>query len=56
MAVDIPDSRLVIVPDSGHLTPIEQPEAVTDALSQLLMRERFVPLHTNEDRMVANYW
>lgn len=38
MAVEIPDSRLVIVPDAGHLTPIEQPEAVNAALRQLLSR------------------
>ncbi|MBC9246956.1 alpha/beta fold hydrolase [Paracoccus sp. 11-3] len=56
MAVDIPDSRLVIVPSSGHLTPIEQPEAVTEALSHLLMRERFVALHGNKDQMALNYW
>ncbi|WP_295046143.1 alpha/beta fold hydrolase [uncultured Paracoccus sp.] len=38
MAIDIPRSQLVIVPDAGHLTPIEQPEAVTAALRQLLSR------------------
>ncbi|WP_348670974.1 alpha/beta fold hydrolase [uncultured Paracoccus sp.] len=38
MAVEIPDSRLVIVRDAGHLTPIEQPEAVNAALRQLLSR------------------
>ena len=56
MAVDIPDSRLVIVPDSGHLTPIEQPQAVTDALLHLMARERFMPVHANDDHMAANYW
>lgn len=38
MAVEIPNSRLVILPGSGHLTPIEQPEAVSGALRQLLAR------------------
>ncbi|MFD1881600.1 alpha/beta fold hydrolase [Paracoccus pacificus] len=36
MARLIPGARLVIVPDSGHLTPIEQPLAVSEALAQLL--------------------
>lgn len=38
MAVEIPNSRLVIIADAGHLTPIEQPEAVNTALRQLLAR------------------
>ena len=38
MAVEIPDARLVIIPDAGHLTPIEQPGAVNAALRQLLAR------------------
>ncbi len=32
MAASIPNSRLVKVPDSGHLSTLEQPEAVTTAL------------------------
>ncbi|MFC0219364.1 pimeloyl-ACP methyl ester carboxylesterase [Pseudochelatococcus lubricantis] len=36
MAVAIPFSRLDIVPHAGHLTPIEQPQAVTSALLHLL--------------------
>ncbi|MET0279295.1 MAG: alpha/beta fold hydrolase [Pseudorhodoplanes sp.] len=32
MASNIPNSRLVKVPDSGHLSTLEQPEAVTKAL------------------------
>jgi pimeloyl-ACP methyl ester carboxylesterase len=32
MAALIPNSRLVSVPDSGHLSTLEQPEAVTRAL------------------------
>lgn len=39
MAIAIPDSQLVIVQDSGHLTPIEQPDAVTQALRALLARK-----------------
>jgi pimeloyl-ACP methyl ester carboxylesterase len=32
IAAGIPGARLVIVPDSGHLSTIEQPQAVTKAL------------------------
>ena len=32
IAAAIPHSKLVIVEDSGHMSPVEQPEAVTDAL------------------------
>jgi pimeloyl-ACP methyl ester carboxylesterase len=32
MASLIPNSRLVKVPDSGHLSTLERPEAVTEAL------------------------
>jgi len=32
----IPDAKLVIVPDSGHLTTMEQPEAVNAALRKWL--------------------
>ena len=32
IAAAIPGARLVIVPDSGHLSTIEQPQAVTKAL------------------------
>ncbi|NHF74475.1 alpha/beta fold hydrolase [Paracoccus xiamenensis] len=39
MAVEIPNSQLVIVPDSGHLTPIERPDAVSGALRLLLARK-----------------
>ncbi|WP_417210320.1 alpha/beta fold hydrolase [Antarctobacter sp.] len=39
MAVAIPNSQLVIVPGSGHLTPIEQPAAVSRALRALLVRK-----------------
>jgi len=38
MAIAIPDSQLVIVPQSSHLTPIEKPKAVTRALRTLLAR------------------
>lgn len=39
MAAEIASSRLVILPDSGHMTPIEKPEALTAALRQLLKRQ-----------------
>jgi len=32
MAIVILNSQLVIVPGSGHLTPIEQPDVVSQAL------------------------
>ena len=32
IAAGIPGSRLVLIPDSGHLSTLEQPEAVTQAL------------------------
>src|SRR5580700_9783437 len=32
IAAGIPGSRLVVIPDSGHLSTLEQPEAVTRAL------------------------
>lgn len=38
MTSAMPGSQLVIVPDAGHLTPIEQPDAVNSALRQLLLR------------------
>jgi pimeloyl-ACP methyl ester carboxylesterase len=31
MAADIPNARLVIVPECGHLSPLERPEAVNQA-------------------------
>ena len=36
MAALVPGSSLVVVPDSGHMTPLEQPEAVTRALRDWL--------------------
>lgn len=36
MAIEIPNSRLIILPDSGHLTPMEQPQAVSNILIDLL--------------------
>ncbi len=32
----LPDARLIVVPDSGHLSPIEQPAAVSAALRDWL--------------------
>ncbi|MGY2049977.1 alpha/beta fold hydrolase [Methylobacterium sp. JK268] len=37
MAALVPGSRLVVVPESGHMTPIEQPEAVSRALRDWLL-------------------
>ena len=39
MAIAIPNSKFVILPRSGHLTPIEQPDAVSQALRALLARQ-----------------
>ena len=36
MAAQIPGSRLVVVPESGHMVTLEQPEAVTAALEDWL--------------------
>jgi pimeloyl-ACP methyl ester carboxylesterase len=36
MARAIPDAKLVVVEDSGHLTPLEQPQAVNRALREWL--------------------
>jgi pimeloyl-ACP methyl ester carboxylesterase len=36
MAAAIPNSRLVIVPNSGHMAPMEQPAAVADAMREWL--------------------
>jgi pimeloyl-ACP methyl ester carboxylesterase len=36
IAAGIPHSRLIIVEDSGHMAPFEQPEAVTSALRDWL--------------------
>lgn len=38
MAIALPNSRLELVPDAGHMTPIEQPDRVTAALLALLRR------------------
>ena len=39
LAEMIASARLVSVPDSGHMTPIEQPRAVTDALRSWLAQD-----------------
>ena len=36
MAAAIPSARQVVVPDCGHLSTLEQPRAVTDALVAFL--------------------
>jgi pimeloyl-ACP methyl ester carboxylesterase len=38
MAAAISDSRVVIVPDSGHMAPMEQPAAVAAAMRDWLLR------------------
>lgn len=38
MADMIPNAKLVIVPDCGHLAPLERPEAVSAALEEWLRR------------------
>jgi pimeloyl-ACP methyl ester carboxylesterase len=38
MRAAIPGAELVVVPRAGHSAPIENPEAVTAALEQLLAR------------------
>jgi len=36
MAGGIPGAKLVIIPDCGHLSPVEQPQATADALVEWL--------------------
>ncbi|WP_244548417.1 alpha/beta fold hydrolase [Bosea vaviloviae] len=36
MAALAPHATLIIVPDSGHMTPLENPKAVTQALRSWL--------------------
>jgi len=36
IAAGIPGAKLVTVPDSGHLTTLEQPEAVNAAMAEWL--------------------
>ena len=37
MAAGIPGARLVVVEDSGHMTPLERPQAVTAVLRYWLL-------------------
>jgi pimeloyl-ACP methyl ester carboxylesterase len=39
LATGVPGARLVIVPESGHLVPLEQPAAVVAALREFLAIE-----------------
>ncbi|MEC9401733.1 MAG: alpha/beta hydrolase, partial [Pseudomonadota bacterium] len=39
MANLIPSADLVVLEHSGHLTPLEEPENVTDHLKRLLQRD-----------------
>jgi pimeloyl-ACP methyl ester carboxylesterase len=36
MAAGISGAKLEVIPDAGHLTPLERPDAVTRALIELL--------------------
>ena len=36
MRTGIPDARLVVIPDAGHLSPLENPKAVTAAMEEWL--------------------
>lgn len=36
MAAIIPNSRLAVIPDAGHMAPIEQPAAVAEAMREWL--------------------
>jgi len=36
MAEAIPGARFVLIPEAGHLTPLEQPAAVTEAIREFL--------------------
>jgi pimeloyl-ACP methyl ester carboxylesterase len=38
MARAIPRAQLMVVPDAGHLPPVERPEVTTDALREFLRR------------------
>lgn len=38
IADGLPDARLVEIPEAGHLSPIERPDAVTDALETFLRK------------------
>lgn len=39
MAADIPNARLVVVPECGHLSPLERPEAVNAAMRAWLVSD-----------------
>jgi pimeloyl-ACP methyl ester carboxylesterase len=38
MAAELAGARLEVIHDAGHLTPVEQPEAVTDVMKDFLRR------------------
>ncbi|NBC33834.1 MAG: alpha/beta fold hydrolase [Alphaproteobacteria bacterium] len=38
-AARIPDAEMTVIPDAGHLAPLEQPDATTAAMRQWLTRE-----------------
>lgn len=38
MTRTIPQSQFVVIPDAGHLPPMEQPERVTQAIREWLRK------------------
>jgi 3-oxoadipate enol-lactonase len=36
MCARVPDGRLVVIPDAGHMSPVENPDAVNAALEGFL--------------------
>ena len=43
MAARIPDARLILVPECGHMSTMERPEAITQALLDWHGRARYEP-------------
>jgi hypothetical protein len=48
MAAGIANARLVVVPDSGHLSTLERPDAVTKALVDWMDGRNPEPVIRNE--------
>jgi pimeloyl-ACP methyl ester carboxylesterase len=44
----IPDAELAVIPAAGHTAPVENPEAVTNALDAFITAHS-APLHRNAD-------
>ncbi len=43
LAARLPDAQFEVIPDTGHMAPIEAPEAFDDALSRFLLRVALRP-------------